>query len=217
MLTNKELRAKARQNLGGGIFQNMWLLTLVAVLIYSIIISVGSYFLIGIILLTGPMEYGLCRILTATARGKNEIDFANLFDAFKEDFGGTVALGFFKSLFLCLWTLLLIIPGIVKSYSYAMATYIQQDAEDKNWKTCIDKSREVMNGKKWKLFCLDLSFIGWYIVGFLCLGVGVLFVQPYHLQARTEFYEDVKGELGLTAAETPAEIPAETTEDKAAE
>ena len=192
MSTNKELRAKARQNLGGGIFQTMWLLTLVAVLIYSIIISVGSYFLIGIILLTGPMEYGLCRVLTATARGKNEIDFGNLFDAFKEDFGSAVALGFLKNLFIFLWSLLLIIPGIVKSYSYSMSAFIQQDAEDKNWKTCIDQSREMMNGKKWKLFCLDLSFIGWYILGALCLGVGILFVEPYHQQARAEFYEGLK-------------------------
>lgn len=210
MSTNKELRAKARADLGGGIFQTMWLLTLVAMLIYSAIISVAAYTVIGSILLMGPIEYGLCRVLTKTARGKNEIDFANLFDAFKEDFGSAVALGFLKNLFIVLWSLLLIIPGIIKSYSYAMSTFIQQDAEDKNWKTCIDQSRELMNGKKWKLFCLDLSFIGWYIVGFLCLGVGVLFVEPYHQQARAEFYEDIKSELGFEkATETPAEISAE--------
>ena len=192
MSTNKELRARARQNLGGGIFQTMWLLTLVALLIYSVILGVASYTVIGFILLAGPMEYGLCRILTATARGKKDVNFASLFDAFKEDFGSAVALGFLKNLFIALWSLLFLIPGIVKSYSYALAAFIQQDAEDKNWKTCIDQSREMMNGNKWKLFCLDLSFIGWYIVGFLCFGVGTYFVMPYHEQARAEFYEELK-------------------------
>ena len=198
MLTNKELRAKARADLGGGIFQTMWLLTLVAVLIYDVIISVGANFIIGFILLAGPMEYGLCRVLTATARGKKDIDFARLFDAFKEDFGNAVLLGFLKSIFIFLWSLLLIIPGIVKSYSYAMSAFIQQDAEDKNWKNCIDQSRAMMDGNKWKLFCLDLSFIGWYILGFLCLGVGVFFVMPYHEQARAEFYEDLKNQNAST-------------------
>lgn len=198
MSTNKELRAKARENLGGGIFQTMWLLTLVAVLIYSVIISVGANFIIGFILLAGPMEYGLCRVLTATARGKKDIDFARLFDAFKEDFGNAVLLGFLKSIFIFLWSLLLIIPGIVKSYSYAMSAFIQQDSENKEWKECIDKSREMMDGNKWKLFCLDLSFIGWYILGFLCLGVGVFFVMPYHEQARAEFYEDLKNQNAST-------------------
>lgn len=198
MSTNKELRAKARADLGGGIFQTMWLLTLVAVLIYDVIISVGANFIIGFILLAGPMEYGLCRVLTATARGKKDIDFARLFDAFKEDFGNAVLLGFLKSIFIFLWSLLLIIPGIVKSYSYAMSAFIQQDAEDKNWKNCIDQSRAMMDGNKWKLFCLDLSFIGWYILGFLCLGVGVFFVMPYHEQARAEFYEDLKNQNAST-------------------
>lgn len=202
MSENKRLRAKARANLGGGIFQNMWLLTLVAILVYSVIMGAASYTIIGAILLGGPLEYGLSRIMVSTARGKKEVDFAVLFDGFKDDFGGTVLLGLLKSIFIFLWTLLLIIPGIVKSYSYAMSTYIQQDAENKDWKACIDKSRKMMDGYKMKLFLLDLSFIGWYIVGALCFGVGVLFVMPYHYQARTEFYEELKG------AET-AEVKAE--------
>ncbi len=222
MLANKELRANARKNLGGGIFQTMWLLTLVALLIYSIIVGVGTYFVIGWILLTGPMEYGLSRILVSTARGKGNVDLGDLFIGFQEDFGSAVVLGILKSIFLFLWTLLLIIPGIVKSYSYAMASFIQQDAEDKNWKTCIDKSRAMMNGYKWKLFCLDLSFIGWYIVGLLCLGVGVLFVEPYHMQARAEFYEALKGQNGAESVkeipeESAEEAPAETTEETASE
>lgn len=198
MLTNKELRARARKSLGGGIFHTAWLMSLIAVLIYGAIVGVGSYFVIGAILLTGPMEYGLARLFVNNARGKDKVNLGDLFVGFQEDLGGAVGLGFMKGLFIFLWSLLLIIPGIIKTYSYAMAAYIQQDAEDKSWKTCLTQSRKMMNGKKWKLFWLDLSFIGWYIVGFLCLGAGLLFVEPYHMQARAEFYEDLKN--GKTAA-----------------
>ena len=77
------------------------------------------------------------------------------------------------------------------TYSYSMAFYIQQDSENKDWNYCITESRRVMNGHKWDLFVLDLSFLGWYIVGMLCLGIGVLWVTPYHQMARAHFYETV--------------------------
>lgn len=197
-MKNKELRAKAREHLGGGIFQNAWLLTLVAFLLYDVIIGAVSYTVIGTILLAGPLEYGVTRIIVSNARGKGNPDIAAIFSGFSEDFGNTLLLGFLKGLFIFLWSLLLIIPGIIKTYSYAMSTFIQQDAENKDWKLCLEKSIEMMNGKKWKLFLLDLSFIGWYLLGILCLGVGVLFVIPYHEQARAEFYEDVKNAVGKT-------------------
>ena len=205
MLENIELRAKAREHLGGGIFQTMWLLTLVAIFVCDTIVIAGGYLILGAIILVGPMEYGLCRVLIATARGKKDVNFMSLFDAFKEDFGNVVLLGFLKELFTFLWSLLLIVPGIVKYYAYSMSTFIQQDAEDKTWKTCLDKSISMTYGYKWKLFCLDLSFIGWYIVGLLCLGVGVFFVEPYHEQARAEFYEELKKQNGVQNATGTAE------------
>ena len=72
-----------------------------------------------------------------------------------------------------------------------MAYFIQQEQPNKNWKYNINESRRLMNGKKWKLFCLDFSFIGWYFLGFLCFGIGILFVIPYHQMARTNFYLEV--------------------------
>lgn len=194
MLGNRELRAKARQHLGGGIFQNLWLMTLVVMLIYyAIFVGASNIFVVGGILLEGLMEYGLCRVLVNNARGK-EMNIVSLFDGFKENAGQAIVLGLLKSIFIFLWALLFVIPGIIKYYSYAMSAFIQQDAADKDWKTCIDKSREMMNGYKMSLFLLDLSFIGWYIVGILCFGIGVLFVRPYHMQARAEFYEELKNQ-----------------------
>ncbi len=193
MSENKELRAKARQRLGGGIFQDLWLMTLVVVLIYDAILGVANNIVIGGILLSGLMEYGLCRVLVNNARGK-EMNIVSLFDGFKENAGQALILGLLKSIFIFLWALLFVIPGIIKYYSYSMSAFIQQDAENKDWKVCLDNSREMMNGYKMKLFLLDLSFIGWYIVGALCFGIGILFVQPYHMQARAEFYEELKNQ-----------------------
>lgn len=205
MSENKQLREKARGHLGGGIFQNLWLMTLVVVLIYDAIIGAANYIVIGGILLSGLMEYGLCRVLVNNARGK-EMNVAALFDGFKENAGDALLLGLLKDIFIFLWALLLVIPGIIKYYSYSMSAFIQQDESNKKWRDCLDKSIQMMDGKKWKLFCLDLSFIGWYIVGFICLGIGILFVQPYHMQARAEFYEELKGTSAAEQVEiTPAE------------
>lgn len=193
MSSRSELRRKSREQLDGGIFKNNWLLMLLICLVADVLISVTGMFLIGLILVVGPITYGLCRCCVQRARG-GEANLESLFDGFKDDFSQTVLLGFLSNLFIALWSLLLIIPGIVKTYAYAMAPYIQQDAEGegKHWKTCLDASRAMMKGYKWKLFLLDLSFLGWYIVGALCLGVGILFVVPYHEMARTNFYEELK-------------------------
>lgn len=174
MISNKELRAKAREHLGGGIFQNQWLLTLVAILIVSLLESAGSAFFIISLIIAGPLEYGLCRIFCRTARTGEPVNFSNLFTGFTDDFANALLLGLLKGIFVLLWSLLLIIPGIVKNYAYSMASFIQQDSPNKDWKYCLDESQKMMKGNKMKLFLLDLSFIGWYLLGMLCLGIGVL-------------------------------------------
>ena len=161
---------------------------MVVVLIADAIQGALSFTFIGFIIMAGPLEYGLARIMTATARGKGDVDIADIFVGFKEDAGSTIVLGLLKYIFICLWSILFVIPGIIASYAYSMSAFIQQDSPNKDWKYCIDESKKIMKGNKWKLFVLDLSFIGWYIVGALCFGVGVIFVMPYHKQARANFY-----------------------------
>ena len=145
--------------------------------------------------------------LFRSAKNQGEVDIGDLFVGFTECFGESLLLSLLTAIFTFLWSLLFVIPGIVKSYSYAMAPYILQDDSKKDWKTCLDESRAMMKGYKWKLFCLDLSFIGWYIVGALCLGIGALFVYPYHYMARTNFYLDLKGsEPEFSDAFNPADF-----------
>ena len=80
-----------------------------------------------------------------------------------------------------------------------MVYYIKLDEPALTAKECIDRSRSIMDGYKMKLFLLDLSFIGWYIIGTLACGIGILFVYPYHMTARANFYES------LMAGYAPAE------------
>jgi uncharacterized membrane protein len=106
--------------------------------------------------------------------------------------GDLALLGFLKNLFIILWSLLFVIPGIVKTYSYAMAYYIKYDHPEYNWKMCIDESRRMMDGHKWRLFCLHFSFIGWELLGALAFGIGTLWVTPYKQAAEANFYDDLK-------------------------
>jgi uncharacterized membrane protein len=196
MTKNSELRRMAREQLGGNIFSANWLLMLVVFVISGAMGAIAgeiTFFVLGLgsLVVMGAITYGNARATTNVARGQK----ANILDVFKgftEGFGRTFKLGFMTSLFIFLWTLLFIVPGIVKSYSYAMAPYIMQDDPSKDWKQCLDESKEMMDGHKGQLFGLHLSFIGWMLLGMLCFGIGELFVTPYMNQATANFYLELK-------------------------
>ncbi|MDA3931506.1 MAG: DUF975 family protein, partial [Tenericutes bacterium] len=97
-----------------------------------------------------------------------------------------------RSIFVFLWTLLLIIPGIIKSFSYAMTFYILADNPDLEPTEAIRQSQEMMSGNKWRLFKLYFSFIGWYILAALTFGIGYIFLEPYVQMSVANFYEDLK-------------------------
>ena len=147
---------------------------------------------IGALIVVGPLEYGMVFIFLKQARDHQPVQLGDMFRGFQDDFGGTFLIGLMTSLFTFLWSLLFVIPGIVKMYAYSMAYYIKLDHPDYGWKACIDESRQLMDGHKWEKFVLDLSFLGWIIVGSLCLGVGTLWVTPYMEAANAQFYEYVR-------------------------
>lgn len=188
----KELKQRAKRQLGGRIFASAWLMLLFAIIINGAISGAASFTLIGGILVSGPMTYGLTKIqMKLINDDKKEVDLSDLFKGFSENFTQSILLGFLRTLFTALWSMLFVIPGIIKSYEYSMAFYVQTKSEDKTWKHALNESKRLMHGNKFKLFLLDLSFIGWYIVGSLCLGIGVLFVMPYHNQAKANFYASI--------------------------
>jgi len=203
MHPNSLLRENARYQLGGNIFSNNWFMLLVAYLLFSLIVSAASSFVVLGILVYGPLMFGMATITLSLIRGKDRVELNDMFNGFSEDFSGNIILGFLTQLFVFLWALLFVIPGIVKSYSYAMAFYIKHDDPSLNAQACIDRSRDMMDGYKMKLFLLDLSFFGWYLLGSLACGFGALFVVPYHEMARANFYESLKA--GYTSYTATAE------------
>jgi uncharacterized membrane protein len=133
------------------------------------------------------LEVGGRKFFIRTA--EDECDMSYLGYYFREGrYGGVVGTMLLRTIYLILWTLLLIIPGIIKSFAYRMVPYILADNPSIGASRAIELSNEMTQGEKWEMFVLDLSFIGWYLVGLLALGFGVLFVMPYEDATKAELY-----------------------------
>lgn len=195
-MTRWEIKERAKNLLGGSLFSTNWMAGVLAMLVYSVIISVVAFVpIIGnvaAIVIAGPMAYGLYYVFLNSARTFEKIDVADLFKGFSDDFGQIFLIGLMTTIFTALWSLLFVIPGIIKMYAYSMAYYIKADHPEYTWKQCLDESQIIMSGHKWELFVLQLSFIGWTIVGMMCLGIGVLWVEAYQYAAMSQFYESIK-------------------------
>ena len=207
MNRNSVFRANARAQLGGNIFNEIWLMALAVCLIQSLVLSLAGSIVIGVILVGGLLSYGLCHVFLQMVRSqKTKPEISDLFTG-SDQFLSLLILYCLQALFTFLWTLLFIVPGIIKSYAYSMAFYIKHDHPEYDWKKCLDESQRYMMGHKWQLFCLDFSFIGWILLGSCCCGLGMLWVTPYQQLAHTNFYENLKAiyDPEIIAEESPVE------------
>lgn len=115
----------------------------------------------------------------------------------KRYFLGVFLVEILSGIFTFLWTLLFIIPGIIKGYAYSQANFIFKDLTDANpeadisYLDCITKSRKLMDGHKWRYFVLQLSFIGWDILASLTFGIGYIWLTPYKNATYAAFYKDL--------------------------
>ena len=136
------------------------------------------------------------------ARGERLGFFKGIFSAFTD---GRFVPEFLNYLcgyiFQFLWSLLLVIPGLIKSYSYAMTPYIVNDlvasGQEVHATTAITLSRQLMDGHKWELFVLNLSFIGWYLLSVLTFGIGYIWLVPYEQTTKANFYRRLAGDRYL--------------------
>ena len=213
MQLNSELRAQASERLKGqwGTFVLMTFLLFVIQVLLQIPGSVGDLFKVLspenaltseslstlsvlLTLLALPLSWGLTVSLLRNHR-EESVDLENLFDGFR---GGrytrVFCALFLVNLFTFLWALLLIIPGIMKAFSYALTPYIIMDEPELTARQAITRSCEIMEGRRWKLFCLYLSFIGWGILSLLTFGIGFLWLAPYMNASIAAFYEDARAE-----------------------
>lgn len=151
-------------------------------------------------ILGGTIRLGHCQYLLDQQDGR-PLNVGTLFSHFKQ-FGNGFCLALLTSIFTFLWSLLLIIPGIIASYRYAMAPFIQAEHPEYTASESINASKQMMDGHKWELFCLDFSFIGWSLLCIFTLGIGNLFLSAYTSAAHAAFYRELCPECFDT---TPAE------------
>ena len=205
--SNHELRAKARATLGEGIFNNEWLYAMLISLCVAVINGALSVTGIGSFIISGIISCAMANYFIGRVRGEVSHDgFSALLRGAQKDIAGSMITGILHTVFILLWSLLFIVPGIVKGCSYALTFYIKNDRPELSATEAITESRRMMDGFKMKYFLLQLSFIGWLIVGILCLGIGTFWVQAYIEAANAHFYEEVKAAKAPFIEVLPPEV-----------
>jgi uncharacterized membrane protein len=151
--------------------------------------SVSPFLSLVQLLFAGPITVGFMAFFLGIA-SEGEAQFDKLFDGFRRFFT-SLGVYFFTSLFIALWSLLLVIPGIIAAFRYAMVYFVVADDGECGFFEALGRSRDMMKGNKWKFFCLNLRFVGWAMLASLTCGIGYLWLVPYMQTSFAKFYEDV--------------------------
>ncbi len=163
-----------------------WILGLIGVLsAISIIVSV-IIFCLSSIIGTGYAKFNLGLV------DSREVTVGTLFSYFGKC-KNLIFANLLSGVYIFLWTLLCIIPGIIASFKYAMVPYILAENPDLTPREALDRSEAVMQGHKLEYFCFNLSFIGWIILSILSCGIGFIWLSPYMAAAQADFYREISG------------------------
>jgi len=182
---NRKLMQMASESLEG-----KWGLAIGSFLVYLLIIGGLGAIPAAPLLVGGPFALGVAMFTLSISR-KEDARIEQIFHGF-QNFGNSLAAYLLMTLIVLLWALLLIIPGIIAAFSYSMTFFIMADEPAIGPMEALEKSKKMMNGYKWKLFCLNLRFIGWFLLCLLTLGIGFIFLTPYIYVSHAKFYEDLK-------------------------
>lgn len=153
-------------------------------IVIAALVLIALYFILGSIIGVGYARFNLHLV------DQESPSFETLF-AYFPYWKTAAAARLLQSLYILLWSLLLIIPGILASYSYAMTEFILAECPDLTASEAIARSKALMYGNRWRLFCLQFSFIGWSILCTLTLGIGNLWLTPYTHAATAAFYREI--------------------------
>ena len=198
MVKRSQLKRLAKQQL-----KRNWGIALGAITLCSAMFVAAL--IIGGPALANVVSVGLVAAYMAIVRtGKANI--VSIFDGWKS-FGPAFIAGILVLLYTFFWSLLFWIPGVIKSYAYAMTNYVIKDNPDMTANEAITESRRLMRGNKWRLFIMDLSFIWWDILCVLTLGILTIYVVPYKLAARAAFYDAVKSSKEVQPVLAQPEVP----------
>lgn len=186
---NRVLMARARECLRG-----KWGLAIGAFVVFVAVAGFAQIipFVGGIVslLVSGPMTLGWAVFALVLARNGNA-RLEIIFDGF-QTFGTALGAYLLAAIFIILWSLLLIVPGIIAALAYSQIYYILADNKTIGPLEAIRKSKEMMRGNKWKFFCLGLRFLGWALLCLLTFGIGFLWLSPYFAVATAKFYDDIR-------------------------
>ena len=192
MKTCKEYRSEAKTAL-----KNNWAYAIVVVVLFSIAVALVAVNFVAGIVLTGALMVGYAYAMIQFCR-RGSFQIEDLVQGFRTDnFTATIGLYVKMTIYTFLWSLLFCIPGIVKSYAYSMAPYIMADHPEITGEQAITASKNLMKGKKGKLFCLHISFIGWVLLSCLTFGILFIWVAPWMEVAQAMFYESIKDEVTI--------------------
>ena len=204
MRTNSYLRAAGRTDLSG-----RWTEAAMLTFVFTIIASIFSATFVGAVnlwvsgvgsafsLLLIPLGWSYIMTFLANHRHEDQdpFDIGHLFDGYRNvQFLRIFTTGLLMYVYIMLWSLLFIIPGIIKLLSYSMTPFILRDRPDLQNNAAIELSMDMMQGHKADLFWLYLSFIGWGILCLFTLGIGFFWLQPYMSASITAFYDDLKAD-----------------------
>lgn len=158
--------------------------------VFSVVIIIAVVIEIFVL---GPISAGTRRFFLLNRDHGKSTNFGEVLFAFNNSYLNIVKTLFMQNLFIFLWSLLFVIPGIVKSYSYRMVPYILAEKPDLNWHDAISYSKEMMDGHKWECFVYDLSYIGWYLLSGITFGlVGLFYLDPYKACSDAELYTVIR-------------------------
>ena len=194
-IANKTLMTQARETLRGkwGLAAGTTVLFGLMTGIVQIIPKIGPFISL---IIGGPLAVGFGTFILSLTRNESAKS-SQIFDGFNR-FGVGLGAYLLQILFVTLWTLLLIIPGIIASISYSMTYFIIADDTSIGPLEAIAKSKMIMYGNKWKFACLTGRFIGWSILCILTLGIGFIWLLPYISISSAKFYEEITKDTNIT-------------------
>jgi len=186
------IKTHAKEQIKGKIFTLLAIYIIVALAlgVIGVIPAVGG---IAGIIVAGPIAYAFSKIYLAITKKGIEPKIEDILAGFKDDNFGRTFIAYLRyEVFVFLWGLLFIIPGIIKSISYSQMYFLLAENPKMDAGTAQRKSMEIMEGHKWEFFVLQLSFIPWYLLVGITFGIASIYVTPYVSTANAEFYNKLK-------------------------
>lgn len=179
---------------------SIFLVGIIGMMVLVALVFGTAYFILGSVVGLGYTKFNLVLV-----DRQKEPELGSLFGYFSH--WKRAALTYLlQGVYTFLWSLLFIIPGIIATYSYAMTKYILAENPELTANEAIQRSKEMMEGNRWRLFCLEISFIGWDILCLFTLGIGNLWLNPYKQAATTAFYREISGTAYIPPTEPETEF-----------